>query len=1040
MNHIYRSVWNSSTATCVATAETAKSSGKKISSSTGSLQAGRWALQALAASLWLACATSAFALPQGGEVTAGSASVTTTPGKVTIVQGTASAALNWHSFSIGAGEAVQFVQPSTSAVALNRVIGTDPSAIFGSLSSNGQIFLVNPNGILFGKGASVNVGGLVASTLNITDSDFMAGRYKFSGSSTQAVSNQGTLNAAGGYVALLGARVSNEGVIAARMGSVSLAGGQAITLDVAGDGLLNISIDQGAVNALVSNGGLIQADGGQVLMTAQAAGQLLKTVVNNTGVIQAQTLVNHNGSIKLLGDMQSGTVNAAGTLDASAPAGGHGGFIETSAAHVNIDNALKVTTASASGSTGNWLIDPTDYTIAASGGDQTGAFYTTALQTSNVSIETVANGAGLGDIHVNDTIAWSANKLTLTAHNNIHINQPLRGSGTASLALEYGQGAVASGNTATYNVKAEIDLPSGQNFSTRLGSDTAVPTVYTVINTLGDPTSSSGIDLQGMTGHLAGHYVLGSNIDASSTAGWNSGTGFTPIGDASSPFAGVFDGLGHTVSDLTLRLLHGANDSSTVSGLFGSTTTNARIRNIGLVNVGSFTSGWGNEGRVGALVGINRGAISNSYATGTLEGNTYLGGLVGLNQSTGTINSSYFSGSVVAGNRLGGLVGVNEGSISNAYSTGEVRSSAYQDLIGGLVGHNNGGTISTSYASADVSNADPNSMGSLVGYNGGTVSNSHWNLDVSAVPGIAAGPSSGATGLTSAQMKQQANFVGWDFADTWLSQAGLADPLLRAFMAPLTVKANDATMTYDGGAYDGSGGVAYSSPPNGNLLGTVTYGSVSQNPLGAGSYTLTPGGLYSAQQGYIISYANGTLTVNPASVNLSGVRAHDGTTSFTATRFGANGAISTGVGTETLNLSGAGTVASANAGVQALNLGTLALADGSGLAMNYTFTGGTHTGQITGTSGEIAQANSGNSGNRLTMAVISGANTARFQNAMAREMSLRANEESDGENEGTNAAPSALGNTADLNLTVVGTGVKSPTRVFPGNGNRAETR
>lgn len=1040
MNHIYRSVWNSSTATCVATAETAKSSGKKIASSTGSLQAGRWALQALATSLWLASATSAFALPQGGEVTAGSASVTTTQGKVTIVQGTASAALNWQSFSIGAGEAVQFVLPSTSAVALNRVIGTDPSAIFGSLSSNGQIFLVNPNGILFGKGASVNVGGLVASTLNITDSDFMAGRYKFSGSSTQAVSNQGTLNAAGGYVALLGARVSNEGVIAARMGSVSLAGGQAITLDVAGDGLLNITIDQGAVNALVSNGGLIQADGGQVLMTAQAAGQLLKTVVNNTGVIQAQTLVNHNGSIKLLGDMQSGTVNAAGTLDASAPAVGHGGFIETSAAHVNIDNTLKVTTASASGSTGNWLIDPTDYTIAATGGDQTGAFYTTALQTSNVSIATVANGAGLGDIHVNDTIAWSANKLTLTAHNNIHINQPLRGSGTASLALEYGQGAVASGNTATYNVKAEIDLPSGQNFSTRLGSDTAVPTVYTVINTLGDPTSSSGIDLQGMTGHLAGHYVLGSNIDASSTAGWNSGTGFTPIGDAGSPFAGVFDGLGHTVSDLTLRLLHGANDSSTVSGLFGSTTSNARIRNIGLVNVGSFTAGWGNEGRVGALVGINRGAISNSYATGTLEGNTYLGGLVGLNQSTGTINSSYFSGSVVAGNRLGGLVGVNEGSISNAYSTGEVRSSAYQDLIGGLVGHNNGGTISTSYASADVSNADPNSMGSLVGYNGGTVSNSHWNLDVSAVPGIAAGPSSGATGLTSAQMKQQANFVGWDFADTWLSQAGLVDPLLRAFMAPLTVKANDASMTYDGGAYDGSGGVVYSSPPNGNLLGTVTYGSVSQNPLGAGSYTLTPGGLYSAQQGYIISYASGTLTVNPASVNLSGVRAHDGTTSFTASRFGANGAISTGVRTETLNLSGAGTVASANAGVQALNLGTLALADGSGLASNYTFTGGTHTGQITGTSGEVAQANSGNSGNRLTMAVISGANTARFQNAMAREMSLRANKQSDGENEGTNAAPSALGNTAELNLTVVGTGVKSPLRVFPENGNRAETR
>jgi filamentous hemagglutinin family protein len=946
MNHIYRSIWNHSTATYVAAAETAKSGGKKVSSSTGSLQAGGWALKALAASLCLAYAGGASALPQGGVVTAGSASVTATPGKVTIVQGSQSAALNWQSFSIGASEAVQFVQPSSSAVALNRVVGTDPSAILGSLSANGKVFLVNSNGILFGKGASVNVGGLVASTLNITDSDFMAGRYKFSGSSTKAVSNQGTINAPGGYVAMLGAHVSNEGVIAARMGSVSLAGGQAITLDVAGDGLLHINIDQGAVDALVSNGGLIQADGGQVLMTAQAAGKLLKTVVNNTGVIRAQTLVNHNGSIKLLGDMQSGTVNAAGTLDASAPAGGNGGFIETSAAHVKIDDALKVTTAaSANGLTGSWLIDPTNYTIAATGGDQTGAFYTNALQTSNVSIATVATGAGLGDINVNDTISWSANKLTLTAHNDININAPLRGSGTASLALEYGQGAVASGNTATYNVKAQIDLPSGQNFSTRLGSDTALPTVYTVINNLGDQASISGIDLQGMRGNLGGNYVLGSNIDASLTAGWNSDTGFTPIGDAISPFGGVFDGLGHTVSDLTLRLILG---SDKVSGLFGSTSSTARIQNIGLVNVKSFTSGWGNEGRVGALVGINRGAINNSYATGTLVGNTNLGGLVGLNESPGTINNSYFSGSVTAGNRLGGLVGVNKGRITNSYSTGQVRSSVQQDLIGGLVGHNDGGTVSTSYASADVSNADPSSMGSLVGKNDGSVTNSYWNLDVSTLPGIAGSTTTGATGLTSAQMKQQANFVGWDFADTWLSQAGLVDPLLRAFMAPLTVKANDATRTYNGTSYDGAGGVSYSSQPNASLLGKVNYGSMSQNPLGAGSYTLTPGGLYSAQQGYIISYASGTLTVNPASVNLSAARAYDATTSFAASTFSSNGAIKTGVGTETLILSGAGTVASANvsAGVQALNLDTLALADGSGLASNYTFTGGTHTGEI----------------------------------------------------------------------------------------------
>ena len=109
-----------------------------------------------------------------------------------------------------------------------------------------------------------------------------------------------------------------------------------MTLDVAGNRLLNVAVSQGAVNALVTNGGLIQANGGQVLMTAQAAGALLKTVVNNTGVVEAQTVDASNGTIKLLGDMQSGTVNVGGTLDASAPNGGNGGVIETSAANVNV--------------------------------------------------------------------------------------------------------------------------------------------------------------------------------------------------------------------------------------------------------------------------------------------------------------------------------------------------------------------------------------------------------------------------------------------------------------------------------------------------------------------------------------------------------------------------------------------------------------------------------------------------------------------------------------------------------------------------------
>ena len=297
----------------------------------------RFAITAIAACVTLAFGTSVLALPIGGAVSAGSASIAASPGKTTITQTSQNTAINWQGFSIGSAEAVRFVQPNSSAVALNRVLGADPSSILGSLSANGQVFLVNPNGILFGNGAQVNVGGLVASTRNITDSDFMAGNYKFAGAGNGTVINQGSINADGGYVALLGASVSNEGVISARLGTIVLAAGNAMTLDVAGDGLLSVTVNEGALNALVRNAGLIRADGGLVTMTAQSAGGLLQSAVNNTGVIQAQTIDTRGGTIRLLGDMQDGTVGVGGTLDASGMgAGQSGGSITVTGHHVGL--------------------------------------------------------------------------------------------------------------------------------------------------------------------------------------------------------------------------------------------------------------------------------------------------------------------------------------------------------------------------------------------------------------------------------------------------------------------------------------------------------------------------------------------------------------------------------------------------------------------------------------------------------------------------------------------------------------------------------
>ena len=371
-------------------------------------------------------------LPGGGIVTAGEASIATAPTTLTVTQSSQRAAIDWQSFSIGTDSKVVFVQPDSSSVVLNRVLGADPSSILGSLTANGKVFLVNGNGILFGKDARVNVGGLVASTLDITNASFMAGNKRFAGAGGGAVHNEGHITADGGHVALLGATVANTGLIQATFGTIVLAAGEAITLDVAGDGLLNVAIDTGAINAIVHNGGILRADGGRVVMTASAAGALLHTAVNNTGVIEARTLESRQGRILLLGDMATGTVDVAGVLDASAIGRGNGGFIETSAARVAVADGVRVTTAAAFGSAGTWLIDPADFTIGA-GGNISGATLSAQLVNNSVTISTIPPPGdvigGNGDIFVNEAIAWTAagepTTLTMNAFRDVNINAPI---------------------------------------------------------------------------------------------------------------------------------------------------------------------------------------------------------------------------------------------------------------------------------------------------------------------------------------------------------------------------------------------------------------------------------------------------------------------------------------------------------------------------------------------------------------------------------------------------------------------------------------
>src|SRR4051812_13398476 len=204
-------------------------------------------------------------LPTGGTVVAGSASISRSGSNMEITQSSNSAILNWQTFSIGSNAWVNFIQPSSSAIALNHVLGNNPSEIFGRLTANGQVFLTNPNGVLFAPGASVDVGALFATTLSIANKDFLAGRYTFhNAGNAGAVINEGQIITANGYAALAGPQVRNDGIIIARSGSVALAAGDRVSLDMIGDGLIKVNVDKAALNASAINGGRIEADGGNV--------------------------------------------------------------------------------------------------------------------------------------------------------------------------------------------------------------------------------------------------------------------------------------------------------------------------------------------------------------------------------------------------------------------------------------------------------------------------------------------------------------------------------------------------------------------------------------------------------------------------------------------------------------------------------------------------------------------------------------------------------------------------------------------------------
>jgi filamentous hemagglutinin family protein len=581
MNKTYRLIWNDFTNTWVAVSEIARARGKRASGAVLLAAAGFIAVPPAPTFAAPPNPPVATQLPTGGQLVAGQATIAPRVNNtLTVNQSSNRAAIDWQTFNVGSAARVNFIQPSSSAAILNRVLDPNPSQIFGRITANGQVFLTNSSGIYFSPTANVNVGALTATTHSISNDDFMAGRLNFTrNGATGSVINEGSLTAdLNGYIALLAPEVRNTGVIVAQMGTVALAAGEAVELQFDNNRLTNIRVEPATIAALVDNGNAVQAPGGLIILSAQAANRLQGGVVNNSGSLEATGLVDnggvirleasdrivHSGSIKV--DAAAGKVGAGGTatliaslanpdsvteISGSISArggdlpplqgegrGGDGGFIETSGGRVQIGADTRVDTRAPHGKTGTWLLDPDGFTIASSGGDITGATLSTNLGTADVSI-TSASGSHdgtSGNINVNDTVAWNAHLLTLSATNNININADMNATGAASLALIFGQGAVALNNTSNIITGngAAVNLPAGTtNFTTLQGSDGVLKN-YTIITSLGAAGSMTHTDLQGINGGLALNYALGGNIDASDTSTWNgSGSptiyaGFTP--------------------------------------------------------------------------------------------------------------------------------------------------------------------------------------------------------------------------------------------------------------------------------------------------------------------------------------------------------------------------------------------------------------------------------------------------------------------------------------------------------------------------------
>ena len=480
----------------------------------------------------------ALAGPTGGQITGGQGTITTPNGTTTNINQQSNVLnINWQDFSIGANETVNFYQPGSTSVAINRVIGGVPSYLAGALNANGRVFILNSAGITFTGTSQVNVGALLATTAMTVNGD-PTQAASYSGTGYGAVINQGSISVSNGGFAILAAPyVQNTGFIKADLGTIALAGTNQFTLDLSGTGLINFVVPAGAVEQIVSDGkavgvdnsGTLQARSGQVVISANVASEVINAVVNLNGIVDADAFApNGQGGAVLVS--AAGNINVGGQVTARGDGAGNGGQIVTKA--VGADNIEQMAFVSAAGgATGKGgFIEVSGKQVGLHGNIDPGSGGSLYIDPNNIHVIAANPGVGtlvgsnqtpgstIGSDFIENQLAHGAN-VNLVADHNVFFDaladdhQLVGGNGNLNIVAASGNITFAGTNDAIVQGHGFIHMnANGGN----IGSSGHAMTLITGV---GPTNAGIGVTQAGDIVLKAGNDIHVHNVQVKSSGG-----------------------------------------------------------------------------------------------------------------------------------------------------------------------------------------------------------------------------------------------------------------------------------------------------------------------------------------------------------------------------------------------------------------------------------------------------------------------------------------------------------------------------------------